>query len=64
MRRPAHPENLVHQATSIHGKRLPLMLLGISISTQPDDYTLFKTLRIATFNGKSWTPTGDPLSTD
>jgi len=57
-------ENLVRQATSMHGERLPLMLPGISISTQPDDYTPFKTLRIAIFDGKSWTLSGDPLSAD
>jgi ABC-type branched-subunit amino acid transport system substrate-binding protein len=55
-------ENLVHQATSLHGERLPMMLPGISISTEPDDYTPFKTLRIAVFDGTSWTLSGDPLS--
>ncbi len=57
-------ENLVRQATSMHGDRLPLMLPGISISTKADDYTPFKTLRMATFDGTSWTLTGDPLSAD
>jgi len=57
-------ENLVRQATSLHGERLPLMLPGISISTQPDDYTPFKTLRIAVFDGTSWTLSGVPLSAD
>ena len=55
-------ENLVHQATSLHGERIPMMLPGISISTEPDDYTPFKTLRIAVFDGTSWTLSGDPLS--
>jgi branched-chain amino acid transport system substrate-binding protein len=55
-------ENLVRQATSLHGERLPMMLPGISISTEPDDYTPFKTLRIAVFDGTSWTLSGDPLS--
>jgi branched-chain amino acid transport system substrate-binding protein len=55
-------ENLVHQATSLHGERLPLMLPGIAISTEPDDYTPFKKLRIAVFDGTSWTLSGDPLS--
>jgi len=57
-------DNLIHQATSLHGERLPMMLPGISISTKPDDYTPFKALRIATFNGTSWTLTGDPLSAE
>jgi branched-chain amino acid transport system substrate-binding protein len=55
-------ENLIRQATSLHGERIPMMLPGITISTQPDDYTPFKTLRIATFDGASWTLSGDPLS--
>ncbi len=57
-------ENLVHQATSLHGERMPLMLPGISISTKPDDYTPFKTLQIAVFDGRSWTLSGDPLSAE
>jgi branched-chain amino acid transport system substrate-binding protein len=55
-------ENLVHQATSLHGERLPMMLPGISISMEPNDYTPFKTLRIAVFDGASWTLSGDPLT--
>jgi branched-chain amino acid transport system substrate-binding protein len=57
-------ENLIRQATSLHGERIPMMLPGITISTQPDDYTPFKTLRIATFDGASWTLSGDPMSAD
>lgn len=57
-------ENLIRQATSLHGERLPMMLPGISISTKPDDYGAFKTLRIAVFDGESWSLTGDPLSAD
>ena len=57
-------ENLIRQATSLHGERLPMMLPGISISTKPDDYAAFKTLRIAVFDGTSWTLSGDPMSAD
>ncbi len=57
-------ENLIRQATSLHGERLPMMLPGISISTTPDDYTAFKTLRIAVFDGTSWALSGDPLTAD
>jgi ABC-type branched-subunit amino acid transport system substrate-binding protein len=56
--------NLIHQATSLHGERLPMMLPGVSISTKPDDYAAFKTLRIAVFNGESWSLSGDPLSAE
>jgi len=55
-------ENLVRHATSLHGERLPMMLPGIPISAKPDDYAPFKTLRIAVFDGESWTLSGDPLS--
>jgi branched-chain amino acid transport system substrate-binding protein len=57
-------ENLIHQATSLNGERMPLMLPGITISTKPDDYTPFRTLRIATFDGTSWTLSGDPISAE
>jgi branched-chain amino acid transport system substrate-binding protein len=57
-------ENLIRQATSLHGERLPMMLPGISIRTKPDDYGAFKTLRIAVFDGESWSLTGDPLSAE
>jgi branched-chain amino acid transport system substrate-binding protein len=57
-------ENLIGQATSLHGERLPMMLPGISISIKPDDYAPFKTLRIAVFDGESWTLSGDPLSAE
>jgi branched-chain amino acid transport system substrate-binding protein len=57
-------DNLIRQATSLHGERLPMMLPGISISMHPEDYTPFKTLRIAIFDGESWTLAGDPLSAE
>jgi ABC-type branched-subunit amino acid transport system substrate-binding protein len=57
-------DNLIRQATSLNGERLPMMLPGVSISTKSDDYTPFKSLRIATFDGTSWSLTGEPLSAD
>jgi hypothetical protein len=36
--------------------------LSHSISTNLGEYTPFKTLRIATFDGESWSLTGEPLS--
>src|SRR5579863_5594891 len=47
-------ENLIRQATSLKGERLPMMLPGIQVSTTPTDYTQFKALRIAIFDGTSW----------
>jgi branched-chain amino acid transport system substrate-binding protein len=57
-------ENLIHQATSLNGERLPMMLPGVHISTAPNDYTPFKVLRIAIFDGTSWSLSGDPVSAD
>jgi branched-chain amino acid transport system substrate-binding protein len=57
-------DNLIRQATSFHGERLPMMLPGISVSTKPDDYAPFRALRIAIFDGASWSLTGDPISAD
>jgi hypothetical protein len=57
-------ENLIRQATSLHGERMPLMLPGTSISTSPEDYTPFRVLRIARFDATSWTLSGDPVSAD
>jgi hypothetical protein len=41
-----------------------MMLPGVSLSTTPDDYTPFKTLRIAIFDGASWTLSNDVLSAE
>ena len=57
-------ENLIHQATSLNGERLPMMLPGVHIGTSPNDYTPFKALRIAIFDGTSWGLSGDPVSAD
>jgi len=57
-------ENLIRQATSLHGERMPMMLPGITVSTTPEDYTPFKALRIATFDGTSWTLSGDPIAAE
>ena len=57
-------ENLIRQATSLHGTRMPLMLPGVSISTAPGNYTPFKILRIAKFDGTSWALSGEPISAE
>ena len=57
-------DNLIRQAISLQGERLPMMLPGISISAKPNDYAPFKTLRIAVFDGASWALSGDSLSAD
>ena len=46
------------------GQRMPMMLPGITISTTSEDYAPFKTLRIAVFDGTSWTLSGEPITAD
>jgi hypothetical protein len=43
---------------------MPMMLPGITVSTTPEDYAPFKALRIATFDGTSWTLSGDPIAAE
>ncbi|MGJ5043112.1 ABC transporter substrate-binding protein [Bradyrhizobium sp. HKCCYLRH1062] len=57
-------ESLLRQATSLHGQRMPMMLPGITISTTTEDYAPFKTLRIAVFDGTSWTLSGELITAD
>lgn len=47
-------ENLLKQATSMKGQRFKMMLPGISLSTSPEDYTPYQSLRMAKFEGNSW----------
>jgi branched-chain amino acid transport system substrate-binding protein len=47
-------ENLLKQATSMKGLRFKMMLPGITLSTTPEDYTPYQSLRMAKFEGSSW----------
>jgi branched-chain amino acid transport system substrate-binding protein len=47
-------ENLLKQATSMKGLRFKMMLPGITLSTTPEDYTPYQSLRMAKFEGTSW----------
>lgn len=55
-------ENLIKVATSMAGQHLPLMLPGVALGFKPDDYTPYRTLRMAEFDGVSWNIIGDPLT--
>ena len=56
------PENILKQATSLRDVELPGLLPGISISTSPDDYRLFRKARVERFNGERWVPfPGSPI---
>ncbi len=47
-------ENLLKQAASMKGQRFKMMLPGIQLSTTPEDYTPYQSLRMAKFEGVSW----------
>jgi hypothetical protein len=45
-------------------KRVDMLRAGISVSTSPDDYSMFKRFQLVRFDGKSLRPIGDPISSD
>ncbi|MGO4715102.1 ABC transporter substrate-binding protein [Bradyrhizobium sp. 2TAF24] len=47
-------DNVLRQATALRELQLPLLLPGITVSTAPDDYLPFQTLRLRRFDGQSW----------
>ena len=47
-------ENIMKQAASLREVPLPLLLPGITVSTDADDYLPFQQLRLRRFDGKSW----------
>jgi len=57
-------ENLIKQASTLKGARVPMLLPGITFGTSPDDYTPFPILRTVRFNGQKWVVFGDPVSAD
>jgi branched-chain amino acid transport system substrate-binding protein len=52
-------ENLLKQATGMKGQRFKMMLPGIALSTTPEDYTPYQSLRMAKFEGNSWKLLGE-----
>jgi len=53
-------ENLLNQASHLKGKRFKMMLPGIELNSTPTDYTPYKSLRMARFEGDSWKLIDDP----
>ena len=47
-------ENIMKQAASLRDVPLPLLLPGITVSTDAEDYLPFQQLRLRRFDGKSW----------
>lgn len=55
-------ENVLKQATGLHGYHSPFFLDGVTYSYTPDDYTPMKTLYTSIFNGKDWDISDQPVS--
>ena len=53
--------NIMKQAASLKEVPLPLLLPGITVSTDSEDYLPFQQLRLRRFDGKSWVAFGDIL---
>jgi branched-chain amino acid transport system substrate-binding protein len=47
-------ENVLKQATNLKEIELPMLLPGISIQTNPDDYAAITERQFARFDGKTW----------
>ena len=56
-------ENLLKQATNLTKVPAPLLLPGITITTTPQRYSPYTQMQIARFDGKSWVPEGEIIST-
>jgi branched-chain amino acid transport system substrate-binding protein len=54
-------ENIMKQAASLREVPLPLLLPGITVSTDAEDYLPFQQLRLRRFDGKSWVGFGEIL---
>jgi branched-chain amino acid transport system substrate-binding protein len=57
-------ENVMKQAASLKGLKLPMLLPGITINTGPDDYAPIKQLQMQRFDGASWQLFGPVMSDD
>ncbi len=53
--------NIMKQAASLKDVSLPLLLPGITVSTDSEDYLPFQQLRLRRFDGKSWVAFGEIL---
>ncbi len=54
--------NVMRQAANIRGQKLPMVLPGITISTNPDDFAPMQQMQLAKFDGTIWKLFGDVLS--
>ncbi|HML07991.1 MAG TPA: ABC transporter substrate-binding protein [Xanthobacteraceae bacterium] len=55
-------ENVMKQAASIRGLKLPTLLPGITVSTSADDFEPIKQMQLQRFDGTSWRLFGEVMS--
>jgi branched-chain amino acid transport system substrate-binding protein len=55
-------ENVMKQAASIQGEKLPMLLPGIVISTSADDFAPIKQMQLQKFDGTTWKLFGELIS--
>ena len=56
--------NLMRQAASHSGFRVPLLLPGITVDTSPTDFYPVQSMRLARFKGESWELFGDIVTAE
>jgi ABC-type branched-subunit amino acid transport system substrate-binding protein len=54
-------ENILRQATNLHGFRAPMMLPGITVDTSSEDHRVIKKLQLERFDGTRWVMFGGVL---
>jgi len=57
-------DNVLKQATSLHGVRLKMLLPGMTLSNSPDDYIAFRQYQLARFDGQGWVLMGELITAD
>jgi branched-chain amino acid transport system substrate-binding protein len=55
-------DNIMKQATNLHGVTAPMLLPGITYNTSPTDYRPLKQLQLARFDGTRWVRFGDVIT--
>ena len=55
-------ENIMKQAASINGLKLPMLLPGITISTSGSDFAPIKQMQMEKFDGNTWQLFGEVIS--
>lgn len=54
-------ENVMRQLLSLNAFTTPVMLPGVALTTGPDDYEIYGSMRLQRFDGRSWLPFGEPM---